>query len=71
MLVNFIVHETYNECTFLHASDFLKGLKGLFSRINERVSTEALSATATLKPGISFLWKQPHITFSLGNSVSV
>ena len=35
-------------------------------RAIEHVSTEPFSATATLKPGISFLWKQPHITFSSG-----
>ena len=27
------------------------------------VSTEPLSATATLRIGISFLWKQPRIAF--------
>ena len=32
----------------------------------ERVSTEPLSATPMLKHGISFLWKQPRITFSSG-----
>lgn len=31
--------------------------------IKERVSTEPLSATATLRIGISFLWKQPCIAF--------
>ena len=63
-----------NKATYTHAQDSeqvrrsqkVTLIEGNRTTVYECVYTEPLSAIATLQPGISFLWKQMHFTFSSG-----